>query len=87
MADMSKMEGYVELVGSLLARVPRSRLAGLLAKVPPEVLAQLPAEKRLAGLSVDERLAGLSADELDALATKLRRRAGRSAKARRPLAR
>jgi hypothetical protein len=63
MADLSKLEGYEELVTQLFARMPPAQLGRVLAKVP--------AKARLAGLSVRERLAGLSADELEALRVEL----------------
>jgi hypothetical protein len=73
MAVLANLEGYEELVAQLLARVPRSKLPGVVAKLPAttlaagltaEKLAALPAEKVMDGRSVRERLAGLSPDEL-----------------------
>jgi hypothetical protein len=80
MAELAKLEGYEELVAQLLARVPRAKLPGVVAKLPAksfaagvtaEQVAALPAEKRVAGLTVRERLSGLNPAELEALRAEL----------------
>jgi hypothetical protein len=71
MAQLAKFEGYEAFVSQLLASVPRSKLPGVMAKLPAKVLAALPAEKVMAGRSVRERLAGLTPAELEALRAEL----------------
>jgi hypothetical protein len=75
MPDVSKLEGYDELVSQMLARVPPSRLG--------QVLAKLPAKKRLAMLSTQALLAGLGPEEREALAAQLRQKPTVEAKPKR----
>ncbi len=58
--SVQDMEGYDELMGKLLEKLPaEQRLAGLPAE---QVLSHYAPEERLAGLSPEERLAGLDRD-------------------------
>jgi hypothetical protein len=73
MADLSKLEGYEELVTQLFARMPPDQLGRVLAKMPAKTLAALPPET-LAALPA-ETLAVMLAETLVALPVKKRARA------------
>jgi hypothetical protein len=67
--SVQEMEGYDELMGKLLEKLPaEQRLAGLPAEQrlaglsPAEVLSHYAPEERLAGLPAEQRLAGLDRD-------------------------
>jgi hypothetical protein len=72
MTNVAKLEGYDELMGELVLRLPLPTLRRIAAQLPAKALAALPAEKlavpsaekRLAGLSPEERLAGPSVREV-----------------------
>jgi hypothetical protein len=66
MAELAKLEGYEELVAQLLARVPRAKLPGVVAKLPAKSFAAGVTAEQVAALPA-EKLAALPAEKLAAL--------------------